>query len=104
MPLRYEVRGDIISGLGAYKRAVTDYQSAMKLGAEVKEKATCHQETTGSVAGFQNLTSFVDVSDGFLLRGKTWKNSPKNWLLKVDSRNILGVHDHEFHDQFEELL
>jgi len=34
------VRGDIISGLGAYKRAVTDYQSAMKLGAEVKEKAT----------------------------------------------------------------
>ena len=34
------MRGDIISGLGAYKRAVTDYQSAMKLGAEVKEKAT----------------------------------------------------------------
>ena len=82
MPLRYEVRGDIISGLGAYKRAVTDYQSAMKLGAEVKEKATCHQETTGSVAGFQNLTSFVDVSDGFLLRGKNMEKFAQKLTLE----------------------
>ena len=37
------MRGDIISGLGAYRRAVTDYQSAMKLGAEVKEKATLRE-------------------------------------------------------------
>lgn len=66
----YEIRGDIISGLGAHKRALIDYQSAEKLGASLSAKLAktdaASKETATRAAKLP-----VTVLTGFLGSGKT---------------------------------
>ena len=69
----YEVRGDIISGLGAHKRAMLDYQSAQLLGATMKDKLA-KTETAAKAAKEKTSSDAkvpVTVLTGFLGSGKT---------------------------------
>lgn len=87
----YEARGDIITGLGANKRAAIDYQCAEKLGAELKgkvaqaEAATKGKKASGKVP--------VTVLTGFLGSGKT---TLLNRILKEFHGKRIAVIENEF--------
>ena len=69
----YEVRGDIITGLGAHKRAMLDYQSAQLLGAILKDKLA-KTEAAAKAAKEKTVSDAkvpVTVLTGFLGSGKT---------------------------------
>uniref|UniRef100_A0A7S4T1G6 CobW C-terminal domain-containing protein n=1 Tax=Alexandrium monilatum TaxID=311494 RepID=A0A7S4T1G6_9DINO len=90
----FEVRGDIITGLGANKRAAVDYSCAQKLGADaaalVEKKAKAEEamkqaKKTGKVP--------VTVITGFLGSGKT---TLMNRILKEHHGKRIGVIENEF--------
>ena len=69
----YEVRGDIITGLGAHKRAMLDYQSAQLLGTILKDKLA-KTEAAAKAAKEKTVSDAkvpVTVLTGFLGSGKT---------------------------------
>jgi len=90
----FEVRGDIIGGLGANKRAAVDYSVAMRLGADtpaIKEKRAKMEElpkshkTTGTVP--------VTVITGYLGSGKT---TLLNRILHENHGKRIAVIENEF--------
>ena len=91
----YEVRGDIINGLGAYKRAIVDYQAAQKLGAlGVEEKlAKAEAATEEKTLLSQGDKVPVTVLTGFLGSGKT---TLLNNILREFHGKRLAIIENEF--------
>lgn len=94
----FEVRGDIISGLGAYKRAASDYDCALKVkpdeasdaGISAK-KAKTEELAVGKVERPSKVP--VTVLTGFLGAGKT---TLLNRILKENHGKRLAVIENEF--------
>eukprot|EP00933_Yihiella_yeosuensis_P042299 TRINITY_DN36850_c0_g1_i1.p1 TRINITY_DN36850_c0_g1~~TRINITY_DN36850_c0_g1_i1.p1 ORF type:complete len:458 (+),score=145.38 TRINITY_DN36850_c0_g1_i1:74-1447(+) len=90
----YEVRGDIITGLGANKRAATDYACAQELGAEdgsIAEKKSKAQAATRESRMSGKVP--VTVITGFLGSGKT---TLLNRILHENHGKRIGVIENEF--------
>lgn len=90
----YEVRGDIITGLGANKRAATDYECAQALGAEhaeLTEKKSKAEAATKEKTMADKVP--VTVITGFLGSGKT---TLMNRILKENHGKRIGIIENEF--------
>eukprot|EP00434_Breviolum_minutum_P008449 symbB.v1.2.007454.t1/scaffold455.1/size335105/2 len=87
----YEARGDIITGLGANKRAAVDYQCAEKLGAELTEKVAQAEAATKGKKASGKVP--VTVLTGFLGSGKT---TLLNRILKEFHGKRIAVIENEF--------
>mmetsp|Transcript_66250 Transcript_66250/g.132928 ORF Transcript_66250/g.132928 Transcript_66250/m.132928 type:complete len:456 (-) Transcript_66250:149-1516(-) len=90
----FEVRGDIITGLGANKRAAVDYACAQRLGAdttEVVEKKAKAEEATKQAKKSDKVP--VTVITGFLGSGKT---TLLNRILKEHHGKRIAVIENEF--------
>jgi len=94
----FEVRGDIIAGLGAFKRAATDYDCAIKVqpdeaadAAISAKKAKADELASGKVAKPSKVP--VTVLTGFLGSGKT---TLLNRILKENHGKRLAVIENEF--------
>jgi len=94
----YELRGDIIVGLGANKRAVTDYELAGKLAGKpegisggLAAKAAAAQEALRAPAKAEKIP--VTVITGFLGSGKT---TLLNRILKENHGKRIAVIENEF--------
>mmetsp|Transcript_66062 Transcript_66062/g.137984 ORF Transcript_66062/g.137984 Transcript_66062/m.137984 type:complete len:460 (-) Transcript_66062:344-1723(-) len=91
----FEVRGDIITGLGAHKRAATDFAAAKALtksdtaGLETKEKAA--QDAARGPKKTSKIP--VTVITGFLGSGKT---TLLNRILKENHGKRIAVIENEF--------
>jgi len=90
----FEVRGDIIGGLGANKRAAVDYNCAVRLGAdtpEIKEKKAKMEETPK--APKKNDQVPVTIITGYLGSGKT---TLLNRILHENHGKRIAVIENEF--------
>lgn len=90
----FEVRGDIIIGLGANKRAAVDYACAQKLGADgstVGAKKTKAEEAVRELKKLDKIP--VTVITGFLGSGKT---TLLNRILKENHGKRIAVIENEF--------
>mmetsp|Transcript_57622 Transcript_57622/g.137011 ORF Transcript_57622/g.137011 Transcript_57622/m.137011 type:complete len:457 (-) Transcript_57622:83-1453(-) len=92
----YEVRGDIIMGLGANKRAALDYDCADKLvpgneGVKAKKARATAAATSASKAASDKIP--VTVLTGFLGSGKT---TLLNRILKEKHGKRIAVIENEF--------
>ncbi|CAJ1378708.1 unnamed protein product [Effrenium voratum] len=88
----YEVRGDIITGLGANKRAAVDYQCAQALGAVGADvKVASAQAAMKEKKGGGKVP--VTVLTGFLGSGKT---TLLNRILKEFHGKRIGIIENEF--------
>lgn len=92
----YEIRGDIITGLGAHKRAGLDYFCAQLLGAKGEEVAKKRTAAENAVAQGQKRSTDkvpVTVITGFLGSGKT---TLLNRILKDQHGKRIAVIENEF--------
>jgi len=90
----FEVRGDIITGLGANKRAAVDYACAQRLGAE-GEAVQAKKDKAEEASKDQKKTDKVPVTviTGFLGSGKT---TLLNRILKENHGKRIAVIENEF--------
>mmetsp|Transcript_21372 Transcript_21372/g.40218 ORF Transcript_21372/g.40218 Transcript_21372/m.40218 type:complete len:468 (-) Transcript_21372:129-1532(-) len=88
----YEVRGDIITGLGAHKRAALDYSCAEMFGSkEAAEKAAAAKAAMTISKPTDKVP--VTVLTGFLGSGKT---TLLNRILSENHGKRLGIIENEF--------
>jgi G3E family GTPase len=91
----FEVRGDIVAGLGASKRAVTDYAAAQALAPAADEGLAAKQKAAEEAAkGPPKLAKIpVTVITGFLGSGKT---TLLNRILQENHGKRIAVIENEF--------
>lgn len=91
----YEVRGDIISGLGAHKRAAADFAAAQALVPAASDGlATKQKEAEEAAKGPKKMEKIpVTVITGFLGSGKT---TLLNRILKENHGKRIAVIENEF--------
>lgn len=91
----FEVRGDIISGLGAHKRAALDFEAAQALAAAPSASLASRQKAAEDAAkGPKKSTKIpVTVITGFLGSGKT---TLLNRILKENHGKRIAVIENEF--------
>lgn len=91
----YAVRGDIISGLGAHKRAAADYAAAQALaGSDTDGLAAKQKEAEEAAKGPKKMDKIpVTVITGFLGSGKT---TLLNRILKENHGKRIAVIENEF--------
>ena len=90
----YEIRGDIITGLGAHKRAANDYECARQLGSTdgaLKEKVAQVQAAMKAKPSESKVP--VTVLTGFLGSGKT---TLLNRILHENHGKRIGIIENEF--------
>eukprot|EP00416_Gambierdiscus_australes_P022874 CAMPEP_0171064228 /NCGR_PEP_ID=MMETSP0766_2-20121228/6150_1 /TAXON_ID=439317 /ORGANISM="Gambierdiscus australes, Strain CAWD 149" /LENGTH=453 /DNA_ID=CAMNT_0011520233 /DNA_START=75 /DNA_END=1436 /DNA_ORIENTATION=+ len=87
----FELRGDIITGLGANKRAALDFSCAEQLGASVSEKKAKVEGAMKEVKKADKVP--VTVITGFLGSGKT---TLLNRILKEHHGKRIGIIENEF--------
>jgi len=91
----YEVRGDIITGLGANKRAAVDYACSQSLASEKDDNLVSKQAKAEDAAKDVKNPEKVPVTviTGFLGSGKT---TLLNRILKEQHGKRIGVIENEF--------
>ncbi|CAE7921053.1 Cbwd1 [Symbiodinium necroappetens] len=87
----YELRGDILTGLGAHKRAASDYECAQQLGGALKDKV--EQVQALKKAKLSESKVPVTVLTGFLGSGKT---TLLNRILHENHGKRIGIIENEF--------
>jgi len=91
----FEARGDIIAGLGAHKRAVTDYSCALKAAggdnADLAAKKANAEKNSAEPVKDEKVP--VTVLTGFLGAGKT---TMLNYILKEQHGKRIAVIENEF--------
>ncbi|CAE7589537.1 Cbwd1 [Symbiodinium sp. CCMP2456] len=90
----YELRGDIITGLGAHKRAASDYECAQQLGSTdgaLKDKVAQVQAAMKAKPSESKVP--VTVLTGFLGSGKT---TLLNRILHENHGKRIGIIENEF--------
>jgi len=88
----FEVRGDLVGGLGGSKRAAVDYSVAMRLGADtpaIKEKRGKMDDKSDKATGMVPVT----VITGYLGSGKT---TLLNRILHENHGKRIAVIENEF--------
>ncbi|CAK0861103.1 unnamed protein product [Prorocentrum cordatum] len=93
----FEVRGDVITGLGAHKRAAVDYQCAADLSEPQDQASVLNKRSRAEQAakGPRTATDKVPVTviTGFLGSGKT---TLLNRILKDQHGKRIGIIENEF--------
>lgn len=91
----FEVRGDIISGLGANKRAATDYECSQALSLDPSAGIAAKKESAQEAVRESNRGNKIPVTviTGFLGAGKT---TLLNRILKEYHGKRIGVIENEF--------
>lgn len=93
----FEVRGDVITGLGAHKRAAVDYQCAADLSEAQDQASVLSKRSRAEQAakGPRTATDKVPVTviTGFLGSGKT---TLLNRILKDQHGKRIGIIENEF--------
>lgn len=92
----YETRGDILAGLGANKRAVVDYGSALTINPkldQVKAKKEKMEAAASAIGKGQSEKIPCTILTGFLGSGKT---TLLNHILKANHGKRIAVIENEF--------